>query len=249
MIHSFLLIGQSNIAGRGFLEEAPEIDTTRLYTLRNGRWQKMFRPINPDRSTAGFNLAESFAEAYARDHDVNVGLICCADGGTTLEQWMPGSILYDNAVFHTKLAQRTSTLMGILWDQGASDCAEGRHKVYKDNLLKMLTCLRQDLGLPQIPILIGGMADFFPQCPRPSWELHNTPIIDEAQRAVAKALPNAAYVSAAGLTSNPDILHYCSASLYEFGLRYYGEFKNLQISSDAEAVPEESLERSDMEIL
>ena len=35
MIHSFLLIGQSNMAGRGYLAEAHEIDTTHIKTLRN----------------------------------------------------------------------------------------------------------------------------------------------------------------------------------------------------------------------
>ena len=59
---SFLLIGQSNMAGRGSLKEAPAIDTSHIYTLRNGRWQRMFRPINPDRHFSGTNLAESFAE-------------------------------------------------------------------------------------------------------------------------------------------------------------------------------------------
>jgi len=96
-MHSFLLIGQSNMAGRGYLNEAPEIDTSRIYTLRNGRWMKMFRPINPDRSFSGTSLAESFAEAYSKKHGVDVGLICCADGGTKLEQWMPGVITDDEA--------------------------------------------------------------------------------------------------------------------------------------------------------
>jgi hypothetical protein len=40
MIYSFLLIGQSNAAGRGFLEEAEPLDTCggRLKVLRNGLW-------------------------------------------------------------------------------------------------------------------------------------------------------------------------------------------------------------------
>ncbi len=36
-MHLFLLIGQSNMAGRGYLKEAKEIDASRIYTLRNGR--------------------------------------------------------------------------------------------------------------------------------------------------------------------------------------------------------------------
>ena len=84
MIHSFLLIGQSNMAGRGLLNEAETIDTAHIKILRNGRWQPMFRPINPDRPFSGVNLAESFAEQYAQAYGVDVGLIPCADGGTAL---------------------------------------------------------------------------------------------------------------------------------------------------------------------
>lgn len=61
MIHSFLLIGQSNMAGRGFLSEAHEIDGSNIRVLRNGRWQPFFRPVQPDRAFAGVSLAESFA--------------------------------------------------------------------------------------------------------------------------------------------------------------------------------------------
>jgi len=83
MIYSFLLIGQSNAAGRGFLTEAEPLDTCdgRLKMLRNGRWQTMFRPVNPDRAFSGTSFAESFAKAYAEAHPgVEVGIIPCADG-------------------------------------------------------------------------------------------------------------------------------------------------------------------------
>ena len=120
MIHSFLLIGQSNMAGRGFLDEAVGVDTSLIKILRNGRWQPLYRPVTPDRITSGVCLAESFAEAYAKKYGVEVGLIPCADGGTQISQWLPGSLLYDHAVFQAKLAQRTSTIAGVLWHQGES---------------------------------------------------------------------------------------------------------------------------------
>ena len=40
MIYSFLLIGQSNMAGRGFLPEAIDVNTKPLYVLRNGRFRR-----------------------------------------------------------------------------------------------------------------------------------------------------------------------------------------------------------------
>ena len=36
------------------------------------------------------------------------------------------------------------------------------------------------------------------------------------------------FVSAKGLTSNPDLLHFDSKSLREFGVRYYNEFLKLE---------------------
>ena len=133
------------MAGRGLIEEAVPVDTSRIKILRNGRWQKMFRPINPDRSFSGVNLAESFAEAYVKKHNVDVGLICCADGGTSLEQWKPGSLLYDNAVSQAKLAERTSTIAGILWHQGEADCGEELYPTYQERFEKIINALRKHL--------------------------------------------------------------------------------------------------------
>ena len=118
MIHSFLMIGQSNMAGRGFKEEVEKIRNSRLKVLRNGRWQNMYVPVNPDRPFSGVSLAESFADAYAKEHNVDVGLIPCADGGTSLDQWQVDGLLFSNAVYQAELASRTSTIAGILWHQG-----------------------------------------------------------------------------------------------------------------------------------
>lgn len=54
---SVLMIGQSNMAGRGFLHEVPTICNERIQMLRNGRWQMMTEPINYDRPVSGVGLA------------------------------------------------------------------------------------------------------------------------------------------------------------------------------------------------
>ena len=48
-ITSFLMIGQSNMAGRGDFGEVPEIKNKSCFMLRMGRWQVMAEPINCDR--------------------------------------------------------------------------------------------------------------------------------------------------------------------------------------------------------
>ena len=50
-IRSYLLIGQSNMAGRGTIGDVPPIDNKNCLMLRMGRWQKMSEPINPDRAS------------------------------------------------------------------------------------------------------------------------------------------------------------------------------------------------------
>ena len=234
MIHSFLLIGQSNAAGRGYLHEAEPLETCdgRLLVARNGLWLKMFRPVNPDRKFSGTCLAETFAKAYAEANpDVQVGIIPCADGGTRLDEWQPGEILFDNAVHCAKLAMRTSRLMGILWHQGESDCKPELYPLYAEKLQRMIDGLRAALGMPEIPILLGGLGDFLKDHAERDF-LKNYIHINDALQRVADADPRCAYVSAVGLTGNPDNLHFNAASLAAFGYRYFDVWKTLPVFDD-----------------
>lgn len=224
-MHSFLLIGQSNMAGRGFLNEAHPIDTSRIYTLRDGQWQTMTRPINPDKSEAGVSLAESFAEQYARKHNADVGLICCAEGGTTLDQWKPGDRLFNNAIKQAKLAQNTSTIVGILWHQGESDCPGDLHLTYQARFETMMQALQKELNLYDVPFIVGGLGDYLKLLPYGNPDYVNYIHINNALKKIAADNKMVSFVSAEGLTSNPDNLHFNAASLYEFGLRYFETFE------------------------
>ena len=229
MIHSFLLIGQSNAAGRGFLAEAKPLDTCdgKLRVMRNGLWLKMFRPVNPDRSFSGTCLAETFAKAYSEAHpQVEVGIIPCADGGTCIEQWQPGQILFDNAVNCANLAKRTSRLVGILWHQGEGDCRPELYPHYYSRFQKMITALRHELGDPKLPVLMGGLGEFLPNFSGGD-HLSNYVHINAALERFAAEDAHSAFVSAAGLPSNPDHLHFSAAALEAFGYRYFDAFQAL----------------------
>jgi len=225
MIHSFLLIGQSNMAGRGDLEEAVPVDTRHILVLRNGRWQPMFRPINPDRSFSGVSLAESFAEVYADKYGVDVGLICCADGGTSLEEWQEGSLLYDNAVYQGRLSSRTSAISGVLWHQGEANCRETLYEGYCERFEKMMKALRRDLNLHEVPFVLGGLGDFLKDCEEPPYLKNYIKVNEELQR-IAQRNAKTVFVSAEGLSANQDNIHFDSKSLYKFGLRYFKAFES-----------------------
>lgn len=250
MIHSFLLIGQSNMAGRGFVNEVEPIKNSHIKVLRNGRWQKMYTPVNDDRSFAGVNLAESFALSYVHQKNVDVGLIPCADGGTRLDQWLPGGLLFDHAIYQCRLAVRTSNIAGILWHQGEADCPPDRYPVYEKKLTKILEELQKQLGLYDVPILLGGLGDFLANCSL-NEDLKNYTKINEALKNVAAARPMTGFVSAEGLRANPDNLHFCADSLREFGIRYYQEFITLEDKNKVyeEKCGEDDAVRTEMEQL
>ncbi len=224
---SFLLIGQSNMAGRGVPSEVEPIKNDRLFVLRNGRFLKMFVPVNPDRRTAGTNLAESFADAVSREYDTDVGLIPCADGGTRVEQWQPGEILYDNAVFQTKLALRGSTLAGVLWHQGESNSHSGKHENYEANCMNVFQSLRKDLALgEEIPFLVGGLGDFLAEYKEGVMK-KEYPIVNAILEKIAREHDWIGFVPATGLTDKGDKLHFSAAALREFGHRYFEVFRKM----------------------
>ena len=227
MMYSFLLVGQSNMAGRGFPSEVEKLPNKDIYVLRNGRWWPMYVPVNPDRVTAGINLSESFVYEFLKEHPGDtVGIIPCADGGTSLDQWMPGKVLFDHAVMMTSLALRSSTLAGILWHQGESDCGDDRHPLYQEKCTHILEQLRREVGCPDVPLLLGGLGDFLPFCEK-STKFINYVHVNAHLQAMARSMKNCAFVSAEGLGANPDNLHFSAAALREFGLRYYEAYKGL----------------------
>lgn len=220
------------MAGRGFIKEAVNIsDTDKIRVLRNGRWNPFYRPVNGDRVMSGVCLAESFAESYAKDHDDTlVGLIPCADGGTSLDHWQPGEVLFDHAVCMAKLAMRSSTIVGVLWHQGETDCARGLWDEYYEKCKNIFDRLRQELNLYNVPFIVGGLGEFLPQrgieTDKPN--LSNYKLIDNELLKMAEEDKLIGFASAEGLTANPDNLHFNSASLYEFGKRYYKAFKEIE---------------------
>ena len=221
---SFLLIGQSNMAGRGDPNEVEPIQNDRLYVLRNGRYQKMYVPVNPDRKKAGTNLAESFADAVSKEYDVDVGLVPCADGGTHLDQWMPGEALFENAVFQATQSRRYGELVGILWHQGESDSHLGRHLVYEEKCLHIFSELRKRLGIDEsVPIITGGIGDYIIDCR--DGEFKEYTAVNAALQKMARENKGISFVPATGLRDKGDKLHFSSASLREFGLRYFEAFK------------------------
>ena len=221
-IRSFLMIGQSNMAGRGEFRDVEPIENPDCFMLRMGRWQQMYEPINPDRDIFkikyhnGVSLAASFADELQKLSGDRIGLIPCADGGTSIDQWMPGEVLFDHAVMMTRLAMRSSTFSGFLWHQGEADSYEGKLEVYQEKFITMISAMRRELGAEDLPVIIGELSEDIERLEKP-----NIIKMNENFHKIASVLPHCAVVSSKGLTLKDDRLHFNAVSLREFGKRYF----------------------------
>jgi len=220
----FLLAGQSNMAGRGVIEPEDQVANPRVLTLtKDGKWVAAVDPIHFDKPGSGVGPGRCFGLALAEKlgPDVTIGLIPCAHGGSPISSWVPGATWYqttgkpyDDAIARAKLAMQDGVLKGILWHQGESDCGKTA-AAYQEKLTALIAGLRKDLQAPGTAVLLGQLGTF-----RKLADDEGSRTVDAALRSVAKEDGNAAYVSAEGLTSNADFVHFNAKSQREFGRRY-----------------------------
>lgn len=221
---SVLMIGQSNMAGRGFIDEVPMICNERIQMLRNGRWQMMTEPINYDRPVSGIGLAGSFAAMWCMENEEDkIGLIPCAEGGSSLDDWATDKTFFKHAVSQAKFAMQDSELIGILWHQGENDSYGGRYQTYYEKLHVIVEALRKELNAPEVPFIIGGLGDFLGKSGFGLNCIEYELVNHELQR-FASEQKNSYFVTAEELTSNPDGIHMNANSQRKFGIRYYEAF-------------------------
>ena len=228
---SFLMAGQSNMAGRGDFSEVPEIRNPLCYMLRMGRWQPMSEPINPDRAVYGIRLhsgispAASFADSYAKHFGAPVGLIPCADGGTKVSDWMPGELIFDHAIMQCNLASRTSEIKGILWHQGESDCQLSADlDAYEERLIQSIHAFRKELKNPRLPVIMGEISDNITDV----WKMEKRNIeFNKRLLKTAEKIPNCIVAPAKDLEIKADGIHFSSKACRELGRRYFEAYLKL----------------------
>ena len=169
--HLFLLMGQSNMSGGVGLatgDTKPIPSVLKMRWAREGevsKWAPGAHPLHPRRPNKKprFGPGLSFAEAYLADKPgVTVGLIPMAWGGRSIAQLGKGSEIYGDAIRHTKAAMQVGTLIGVLWHQGESDTVEQtRTDAYEKRLHALIQDVRKDLGNPQLPFIVGNLAEFY----------------------------------------------------------------------------------------
>lgn len=228
-LHLYLLIGQSNMAGRGVLTPENRVSHERVIKFsKENTWLEATEPLHFDKPIAGAGLGASFALAMAAENPgITVGLIPCAVGGTPLSRWVKGADLYNQALERAKLAMKDGTIKGILWHQGEADGgSETTALSYAERLSGMVKDLRADLGAGDLPFVAGKLG-LFRKPENKEGKPSYWPVVNEQIASLPGLAPNSAVVEADGLKDKGDFVHFDTASVREFGNRYATAMKKL----------------------
>lgn len=162
----------------------------------------------------GYGATKRFGiELRARIPGAKVGMVNVARGGTSITAWQKTSGLSDETLYGAmvKRVRAASTLgqvRALVWIQGEGDTIPANAataQIYDQYLAALVSNLRADLGLPNLPVIIAGlgnnthadMADY------PNWSL-----VRSKQIAAAAAIQNSVYVNMSDVTLTYNLVHY-----------------------------------------
>ncbi|MBI3879124.1 MAG: sialate O-acetylesterase [Verrucomicrobia bacterium] len=218
----YLLIGQSNMAGRGALDDDAKTPHPRVlkFTKENA-WAPAVEPLHFDKPIAGVGIGGSFGREMAgANPDATIGLIPCAVGGTPLSRWQKGGDLYQQAVVRAKLAMKDGALFGVLWHQGENDAGKkDTAENYAARLAQMVKDLRAEFGISDLPFVAGKLGEFLPRTDKDGQPSY-WPVVNEQIATLPSLVPRTMVVESTGLKHKGDGIHFDTPSLREFGKRY-----------------------------
>jgi len=210
-IDLYLLIGQSNMCVSADVN--PEDNIPNIYIVRfdkrDGQW-KLLDAGDVD----GIGPAPSFAAGMIADReDTVVGIVHAAVSGTPQARWLKGGDLYEAALDRATEAMKFGTMRGVLWHQGESEAGDfTKASNYGSNLKNMINDIRSDLGISDLPFVLGKLGDFNTQAYKY--------LVNNGIDAAANDLSNVKVASPIGLTCWDDNIHFTSESQRIYGFRY-----------------------------
>lgn len=191
----FLLIGQSNMAGRGImLEGDKEVFDEKVFLLNEkgepvpatnplNQYSTIRKEMSMQQICPGYGFSMKVSERTGR----RILLVVNAKGGTRIGQWMKGAEdgFYEQALMRTKQATKYGPLKAILWHQGCGDVK--RADSYLDSLEIFVGNLRKDLQA-DVPFVAGELG---------RWRKHVVRF-NEMIHGISDRIPDSDWVSSEG---------------------------------------------------
>jgi hypothetical protein len=221
--HVFLLLGQSNMAGYPKAQEADKMPNPRIKVLgfdacaatgrQTDKWDVAVPPLHECWNSAigpGDYFAKTLIDVLPAGD--TIGLVPAAISGEKIETFLKvGGTKYAWIVDRAKLAQKEGGVIdGILFHQGESNNGDNS---WPGKVKTLVTDLRTDLGLGDVPFLAGELA-YDGGCAGHNAQVAKLPGL----------ISNGFVVSASGLALDPADtayhLHFGHDAQVTFGKRY-----------------------------
>ncbi len=226
----YLLMGQSNMAGRGSItEEYKNQQHPHVWMLdKTASWVPARHPLHFDKpKVVGVGPGLAFGIKMAEAHPGSrIGLVPCAVGGTAIERWEPGAYdsatkthPYDDALVRIRTAMKSGVICGVIWHQGESN--SGAPEGYTDKLETLIRRVREEVKNPRLPFVAGELGTY-----RPVY-LKMNPVIGQLPSRV----PFTAVATSEGLVHKGDTTHFDSPSATLLGERYAVKMLELEATA------------------
>lgn len=232
-LYVFIMAGQSNMAGRGFVEPQDTISNRKILTIdKSMNWIYAKEPLNfYEPSMAGLDCGMSFAGKLLDSvpEGIKVAVIPCAVGGSSIEQWLynethRGVKLLENFEEKVKFAEKYGRIKGILWHQGESNAKSELIPKYAQRLDSLIVSFRGIVKNDSLPVILGELGSYAePEEKQVRWDS-----INSITHAVAKN-KNVSVVVTNDLKDKGDKVHFGTESQRELGERYAKKYLELYI--------------------
>jgi len=226
----FVLMGQSNMSGRGAVADLPHKDDAASHRIfcfgqRTDQWQQAIDPLHADKpEKAGVGPALSFSHTVLHRLPAAsaIYLVPCSWGGTALSEWLPDGDKYKETVRRVRLSIETctppSSLAGVLWHQGESDCGDTFNATkHAEKSIRTVDAFRRELAQPDLPWIVGELGYFLDQQDQ---RFAQAGVVNQGIVQLPSQVAHCACVSAYGLGHRGDRLHFDTAAQAALGRRY-----------------------------
>jgi hypothetical protein len=234
-IEIFLLMGQSNMKGRGVMPSEP-LRNSQIIMMHKGTddWYLARHPLHLVGSPKDFSGADNagvgpglaFAQTLAKVYPkTRIALIPCAKGGSNIHQWRKGQVLYDETIRRAKLAltnapKGKARIAGALWLQGESDSTNSdKIQAYSERLRQLIDNLRTDTGIPDLPFIACTIGE------KKTPELRSK--INAILLDLPKLRPHTACIDGRSFAKFIDSVHFDTATQEEHGRLYTAKYLDL----------------------
>ena len=220
----FLLAGQSNMAGRGFVEPRDTLPDPRILTItENKQWIMAKEPLHfYEPNNTGLDCGLSFGRELIKHipDSISIALIPCAVGGSSIQHWLGDSLfrkvqLLNNFKNNVDFVKQYGTIKGVLWHQGESDSSSEMIPKYKQNLENLIAEFRRIVHNNDLPFLIGELGAFAKPERQSRWDSINSII-----HIVASSDENTFVIGTGDLLNKGDSIHFNSEAQRSMGWRF-----------------------------